>query len=217
MLKIENLTFRYNSDSPLLLKGLDLEVKEGEVIHINGVSGSGKTTLLNLLCGVIPKLIQGDLSGRILIKGIDLNELSLPQTAPYISMLMQDPEVQLFFPTVEQELAFGPENLKVSPLEISVRISRALKILEIGHLRKRETASLSFGEKKLVALAALLTLDPKILLLDELTAGISTQQIPILQKLIKTLADSGKIIFLAEHHQELLDKVDHTIYLKGIS
>jgi len=127
---------------------------------------------------------------------------------------MQDPEVQLFFPIVEQELAFGPENLMIDPREIQDRISKALKMLNIEHLRHRETANLSFGEKKMVALASLITLDPKVFLLDEPTAGISSQQIEYIKKMIIMLSEQGKIIFIAEHFDEILDLPHKTILLK---
>jgi len=213
MIEIKDLSFRYSSNLPVILNSFNFQARSGEIIHIKGSSGSGKTTLLNLLCGVIPKVIKGNLSGSIIIAGRDLNEMTLPQISPQASLLMQDPEIQLFFPIVEQELAFGPENLLIYPQEIRSRISNALNILNIKHLRFRETANLSFGEKKLVALAALITLDPKVFLLDEPTAGISSEQIGCLKKMISMLSKQGKVIFIAEHLDEILDLPHKTILL----
>ncbi len=216
MINIEDITFRYNESSPLIFDSYSFQANNGEIIHIKGASGSGKTTLLNLLCGVIPKVIKGNLDGNIFIDEKNLNEMSLPQISPLSSLLMQDPEVQLFFPTVEQELAFGPENLKIDPAKIQEKITNALDILNIKHLRTRETAALSFGEKKLVAFAALITLDPEIFLLDEPTAGISTSQIHCIKNVIKMLSDQGKMIFIAEHLDELLELPHKTIKLKNL-
>jgi len=213
MIEVKDLTFKYNSNSPTILDKFNFQASAGEIIIIKGVSGSGKTTLLNLLCGVIPKMINGNVSGSIKINGVDINDLSLPQISPLASLLMQEPEIQLFFPLVEQELAFGPENLKVIPQEIATRIDSTLKLLGIEHLRDRETANLSFGEKKLVTLASLITLDPKIFLLDEPTAGISTKSIQELKGVIRSLTDQGKIIFLAEHQADIIAIPHRTIYL----
>ncbi|KQC07651.1 MAG: hypothetical protein APR54_05755 [Candidatus Cloacimonas sp. SDB] len=213
MLEINNLSFQYSEESSRLFQAFSFKAKCGETVLVKGSSGSGKTTLLNLLCGVIPKVIPGKLSGKITINDHDIKRQKLSELSPYISLLMQDPELQLFFPIVEQEIAFGPENFQVEPEEILSRISTALKLLGIEHLRYRETVNLSFGEKKLVALAALIALDPQIFLLDEPTAGISSQQIEYLKNVIKTLSENGKIFFIAEHQGELLDLPHLTIDL----
>jgi len=216
MLEIKDLSFQYSTESSRLFHCFNFKAERGETVLVKGSSGSGKTTLLNLLCGVIPKVIPGKVSGKIMINNYDIEQLKLTELSPYISLLMQDPELQLFFPTVEQEIAFGPENLQVEPQEILSRISNVLKLLNIEQLRFRETANLSFGEKKLVALAAIIALDPQILLLDEPTAGISSQQIEYVKKVIKTLSEKGKIIFIAEHQEELLDLPHLTIDLDDI-
>jgi energy-coupling factor transport system ATP-binding protein len=215
MIKINDLNFNF-ADSPRLFSSFNFRADPGDTVLIKGTSGSGKTTLLNIICGVIPKVIVGNISGRILINDIDLENLKLPEVAPHVSLLMQDPELQLFFPTVEQEIAFAPENLQIEPVEIESRIKRALRILQIEHLRYKETAKLSFGEKKMVALAALLALDPQIFLLDEPTAGISGKQIECIKNMIRQLADTGKIVFIAEHQGDLLDLPHKTIDLDNV-
>ncbi len=181
MIKLTDISFNFSGSKPLF-RNFSFTAEAGETVLVKGVSGSGKTSFLNILCGVIPKVIKGNFSGSVEIDDLDLESLSLPQIAPHVSLLMQDPDLQLFFPTVEQEIAFGPENLKIDPDEIKQRITNSLKMLKIEHLRSKVTANLSFGEKKLVALASLLTLDPDILLLDEPAAGISSEQIIVLKK-----------------------------------
>jgi len=216
MIEVKDVTFSYYDSSPII-QSFNFEAYPGEIIHIIGSSGCGKTTLLNLLCGVIPKNIKGNIAGNIIINNTNINELTLPQISPLVSLLMQDPEVQLFFPTVEQELAFGPENLKNEPDEIQIKITNALEMLKIEHLRNRETANLSFGEKKLVAFAALITLDPQIFLLDEPTAGISSHQIERIKEVLNILTEKRKIIFIAEHLEDMNDISHKTINLDGLS
>lgn len=212
MFNIYNLSFNYK-DQPLILDGFSAEYEKGDIIAVKGPSGSGKTTVLHLFCGVIPKIFKGDLRGRITILNEDIESFLLQELAPHVSILMQQPDYQLFFPIVEQELSFAPENLKENPQEIERRITNALEILEITHLRHAVTNQLSFGQKKMVALASVLTLNPKILLLDEPTAGLSQSYIDVLQRLIISLSKQGKIIVIADHNPELLDLASKEIVL----
>jgi len=215
MLQIKDLSFRYNNQAGWLFQNFNFATNNGKIVAIKGDSGSGKTTLLNMICGVIPKVIKGDFLGKVLFNNADLIEHSLPQTAPFISLLMQEPDNQLFFPTVEQELAFGPENLKIDPAEIQQRIDKTLEVLNIENLRHKETHNLSFGQKKLVTFASLLTLDPQVFLLDELSAGLSEEFISNIKSILKRLAKDNKIIFLTDHAGDLLEIADNVIQLEG--
>ena len=211
MLKLNNVSFRYNVTSPLLINNFSFGAEPGDIVAVRGDSGSGKTTLLNIICTVIPKIFPGDLSGTILFNNTDISILSLPEVAPRISLLMQHPDNQLFFPTVEQELAFAPENLKVPSKDIVMRIDDILAKLDIADLRQKETTSLSFGQKKLVTLASIITLSPEIYLLDEPFAGLSQKYIKLISNEIKNQADSGKIVFLAGHTNDIAQFANKTI------
>lgn len=211
MLELNNISFRYNANSLLLINNFSFLAKKRDIIAVCGDSGTGKTTLLNIICSVIPKIFPGDLSGTIFHNDVDISNLSLPEIAPRISLLMQHPDNQLFFPTVEQELAFAPENLKISAKDIIMRIDDVLAKLDIEDLRHKETASLSFGQKKLVTLASILTLSPDIYLLDEPFTGLSQKYIKLISDEIKTLADNGKIIFLAGHTNDIIQFANKTI------
>ncbi|HHE37938.1 MAG TPA: ABC transporter ATP-binding protein [Candidatus Cloacimonetes bacterium] len=216
-LKIQDLSFRYTKDTAWLLENFNFETESGDIIAVKGSSGSGKTTLLNILCGVIPKMISGDFHGKVFISHEDLKNLSLPQISPKISLLMQEPENQLFFPLVELELAFGPENLLVEPEKIKRRIDDSLQKLEIEDLRFENTADLSFGQKKLIAFTSLLTLSPDIYLLDEPSAGLSDKYVQIMKNIITELSRSGKIIFIADHMEKLLEISNKEINLNNSS
>ena len=176
-LNIQNLFLKYNKGDEWLIKDLNLTVEKNEILLIKGQNGCGKTSLLSMLCGIIPKAIKGITGGKIFIDDIDTNDLSLPELSPLVSMVFQEPEMQLSFPQVEQELAFGPENLKVPVHEIKNRIEEVSEILEISHLLKSEIGTLSYGQKKLVTIASAFTLSPDIILLDEPEDGLSEKSI----------------------------------------
>lgn len=214
MLKLSNISFRYNVTSPLLINNFSFNAKKGDIIAVRGDSGTGKTTLLNFICGVIPRVFSGELSGSVVFGNKDISKLSLPAIAPKISLLMQHPDNQLFFPTVEQELAFAPENLKIPANEIIGRINDVLTKLNIEDLRYKETISLSFGQKKLVTLASIITLSPDVYLLDEPFAGLSKDYINLISNEIRYLADKGKIIFLAGHTNDIAEFANKTIEME---
>ena len=156
---------------------MSFSTEKDELILIKGPNGSGKTSLLSMLCGIIPKAINGVVEGQILIDDIDISALTLPELSPLVSMAFQDPEMQLSFPQVDQELAFGPENLKIPAHEISKIIEDVSELLGIEELLKSDIAALSYGQKKLTALASIFTLSPEIILLDEPADGLSEQSI----------------------------------------
>jgi len=203
MLQLNNISFRYDQSSPLLLDNFTFLANKGDIIAVRGKSGSGKTTLFNIISSVIPKIFNGDLSGSIFHCDVDISTLSLPEVSPRISMLLQAPDNQLFFPIVEQELAFGPENLKIPANDIIKRIDNVLQRLKIEKLRFEETSQLSFGQKKIVTLASIITLSPKIYLLDEPFAGLSQEYVDLVLNEIVIQSNNGKTIFIASHTDEI--------------
>lgn len=213
MLKICSLSFKYPHKQKWLFSKLDFEVNRGDTIAIKGASGSGKSTLLYLMAGVIPRHWQGEISGSIIHDDINHPRAQLAELAPYISLVMQNPQHQLFFPIVEQELAFGPENLKLDRKEIHSRIDKALKILEIEDLRYKYIDRLSFGQKKMIALAAIFCLQPQILLLDEITNGLAENRHQNVITLINEYCQSGKAVVFAEHDTVLQETANKTINL----
>jgi len=214
LLELHNISFGYSKQDKLITN-FSFEAEAGEIIAISGDSGVGKTTLLKIFCKVIPAITHGDLTGNVLINNQNIENLSLPQLSPAISILMQEPENQLFLPTVEHELAFGPENLCIPADEILKRISNVLQILQIENLRHQDTATLSFGQKKMIAFASIITLSPQIILLDEPSAGLSPTHLTIFLDVIKQLAATGKLIILADHLPQALNIADRTIHLDG--
>jgi len=216
LLQVDDLGFKYPDQNDWLLSGLSFSIEPGQIMAISGDNGTGKTTLLYLLSGIIPRHRQGEITGEITLADIDHKNATLPELAANISLVMQQPEDQIFFPTVEQELAFAPENLCLSVEEINSRIDQVLKLLNIVNLRFADTDKLSFGQQKLVALAAIHTLQPKILLLDEISGGLDDDKLAAVCQLIRDYTNSGKAVIIADHYPKLLKMADITLDLNLI-
>jgi len=209
LLNIQNLFLKYNQTDEWLIKDMNLVAGKNEIILIKGSNGCGKTSLLSMLCGIIPKTIKGIIGGQILIDDIDISALTLPELSPLISVVFQEPEMQLSFPQVEQELAFGPENLKVPANEIRKRIENISELLGISRLLKSEIATLSYGQKKLVAVASVFSLSPDIILLDELADGLSDTSIQNIKKCIQYFREDKLIIISSSTHtfNDIADRI----------
>jgi energy-coupling factor transport system ATP-binding protein len=180
IVRIENLSFRYSRGLQKALAEVDLHFEKGSVVGITGPAGAGKSTLLSCINGVIPHYIKGELAGRVLIKGREVADLNFSQLAPIVGTVFQDVDFQTVSITVEEEVAFGPENLGMQPEIIRDRIADALQSTGVNALRNRAISTLSGGQKQRVAIAAVLSMLPEILLLDEPTSEldpIGTQEV----------------------------------------
>lgn len=176
-LQVEGARFAYPRllpDVPArrVIDGLDLCVEPGEWLAVMGASDAGKTTLCLLLAGLAPHLTGGRLEGRILITGQDVQQYPPPALAGTVGLLFQEPEAQLFNPSVEAEIAWGLENLGLPLDEIQGRVDEMLALFHLDHTRHRPPGALSGGEKKRVALASVLAMRPALLILDEPMGGL---------------------------------------------
>jgi energy-coupling factor transporter ATP-binding protein EcfA2 len=174
---IEGLRFAYPSlapDAPTrwVIDGLDLHIHSGEWLAVMGASDVGKTTLCLLLAGLAPNLTGGELEGRVVVAGRDTRQHPPPALADTVGLLFQEPETQLFNSTVEGEIAWGLENLGLPVSEIRQRVDEALALLRLAPVRYRMPSGLSGGEKKRVALASVLAMQPAVLVLDEPMGGL---------------------------------------------
>jgi energy-coupling factor transport system ATP-binding protein len=215
-LLIENLNFRYHTRTELAIKNISLSVNPGQVLLIAGSSGCGKTTLARCINGLIPRSYKGELTGRILINGQDTAKLSLARISQMVGTVLQDPERQILGTKVRTEVAFGLENLTMSRPEIKRTVDEALAYLKISHLRDRETFSLSGGEKQKVALAGVLAMHPKLLLLDEPLASLDPASAQETLELVRRLADEGMTILMVEHRVEDVLKIrpENVLFMK---
>ncbi len=210
---VSNLHFRYTAAGSEIFHDQNLNIPQHSITVICGDNGTGKSTLLYLICGIIPRAIHGFLAGKILLNGVDYTNEMLPQLAPVVSILMQEIEWQLHFPSVEQEIVFGPENLGLSVDEIGQRLEEALTYFKIDHLRYLETHTLSCGQKKLVALASLYALRPSILVLDEPLNGLSEESRSIVTDFIRMYSDKHGTVILTAHQSEAVDLADKVVDL----
>lgn len=175
MINIHNLTFHYPQSQVPALKNIDLSIEEGEFVGIIGSTGAGKSTLTLCLNGVIPHFQKGDYYGEVRIDGKDTIENDCASLAYSIGSVFQDPEAQIVSALVEEEIAFGLENMNISREDMELRINESLEMTGISHLRYKSTSQLSGGQKQRVSIAAAIALRPKILILDEPTSELDPQ------------------------------------------
>lgn len=203
--KLENVSYKY-SDDITGLDGITAEIPEKSIYAVAGTNGCGKTTLLYILNGLIfPS------EGNVFYKNILLNEkyFSDAEFAGNFrlsnGLIFQDSDAQLFCSNVYEELAFGPKQAGLDKTEISSRTESTAELLGITPLLKRPVSKLSGGEKKKVAIASVLTLNPDVLLMDEPTAGLDPKSQGILIDIIFELAEAGKTIVISTHDLGLID------------
>ncbi len=205
----QNVIYRYQDVTAL--NGLTLSVRQGQRIAILGANGSGKSTLLRLLDGLyFPE------SGTINVFGEPLSEQSLQDEEfafsfrRRVALVFQNPDVQLFNPTVFDEIAFGPLQLRWPKEEIRERVGEILETMELTHLKDRSPHRLSGGEKKRVALASVLVLDPEVLLLDEPTAALDPWSQSQLIDFLVGWGGGAKTVVTATHDLDIVqDIADH--------
>ncbi|MFQ5707651.1 MAG: ATP-binding cassette domain-containing protein [bacterium] len=185
------------------LDRVDLEIESGEFLALVGASGSGKTTLMQHLTG----LLQPD-QGRVLIDGVDLRAKStrLDQIRRRVGLVFQFPESQLFETTVYDDVAFGPRNLELTDQEIEHRVRQALQLVALNfqQFKERSPLFLSEGEKRRVAIAGIIAMQPEFLALDEPTAGLDYSGVQAVTKIMKSLHARGTSILLISHSLELV-------------
>lgn len=201
--------------APWVFDGLELCISSGEWVAVMGASDAGKTTLCLLLAGLAPHLTGGTLEGRIVVAGRDIQAHQPPDLADTVGLLFQEPEVQLFNPTVETEVAWGLENLGLPVAEIRGRVNEMLALMRLEHARQRPPATLSGGEKKRLALASVLVMHPRILILDEPMGGLDPAgRHEILDALAKLRRDSSTTIVMTESDPEAVSAfADHLVVL----
>jgi cobalt/nickel transport system ATP-binding protein len=201
-----DLVYRYNEQ--VAIDGLSISVERGERLALLGANGSGKSTLLRLFDGLVfPE------SGRVSFCGEPVTQEKLSKTdfsfqfRRRVGMVFQNPDAQLFNPTVFDEIAFGPLQLRWNKSEIRDRVEAILQAMDIAHLRNRSPHRLSGGEKKRVAIASVMILDPEVLLLDEPTAALDPKSQTRIIDLLASFAGSGKTVITATHDLDSLEEI----------
>jgi cobalt/nickel transport system ATP-binding protein len=197
------------------LDGINLTVWEGEAIAVLGANGCGKSTLLKVLDGLYTPA-----AGHLRVFGTDIQHIGADAEETHrfhrrIGLVFQDPDIQLFSPTVGDDVAFGPLQLGLPLPEVRRRVEAALGQMGAEHLRDRAPFELSGGEKKRAAIASVLSLEPDVLLLDEPTASLDPRTKWVLVDMIVELARQGKTIIVATHDLEIVPIISGRVIVMG--
>jgi energy-coupling factor transporter ATP-binding protein EcfA2 len=206
MLALEELSYRYAGAPRASLRGVSLELHDGEVIGVVGASEAGKTTLCLVTSGLAPRAIGGTIRGRLTIDGRDVAGEPMHVLAREIGIAFQSPTTQLsgIAATVYEEVAFGPMNLGLPRAEVMERTAMALDALGIEGLAPRDPSRLSGGQMQLVAIAGLLAMGPRHIVMDEPTAQLDPAGTALVAAAIARLARSGTSVLVTEQKTDLL-------------
>jgi len=215
IIETKNLTYTYPGGTKPSISGISIKVEKGEFVLITGPSGCGKTTLCRCFNGLIPHFYQGELKGEISVAEMDTTKHQTHAMAKHVGLVFQNPENQLFALSIEKDVAFGLENLGAPREEIRKRVDWALKQTDIYDLRERSPHEVSGGQQQRVAIAAVLAMQPEIIVLDEPTSfldPLSAEKIfEVIRELNKKL---GITVVLVEHRLDLTAKyADHIIIM----
>ena len=212
--EVKDLTFSYTGGE-CILRDISFSVPTGEIFVIGGSSGSGKSTLCYILSGIIPNSIKGEISGKVAVMDIDPGEAGLPQAALRVGMVFQDADSQIICTTVEDELAFGMENLCIPREEIRCRVDELIDEFGLRGLETTNPSHLSGGQKKLLTIASVLAFSPPVLVLDEPMSGLDSESRILVQTAIKQQRDNGLAVIIVEHDLKLVTYADRWLILRG--
>lgn len=212
MIRIQDGNYHYTEETGI--HDIQLQIQKGETVGLMGPNGAGKSTLFKILVGLLPLS-----SGQYHFKDwtIDQDFLKDPHRAgqlfQQVGLIFQNSDTQLFNTSVYDELAFGPRQLGLAETEVQQRVKDTLGLLEIEHLRDRIPYHLSGGEKKLVAISSVLTMNPSLLLFDEPFNGLSPKYQKLIVTLLQELKTAGKTIVISSHHFEQIAPIVERVLL----
>ncbi|GAA2115409.1 ABC transporter ATP-binding protein [Nocardioides bigeumensis] len=217
MIELREVTVRYDDASAPVLDRVDLVVEESELVVVSGRTGVGKSTLLGVLTGLVPRFTGGRLSGDVLLDGASILHAPPRERADRIGYVGQDPLAGFVTDTVEEELAYGMEQLGLPTATMRRRVEETLDLLGIADLRARDLRTLSGGQQQRVAIGSVLTMHPRLLVLDEPTSALDpTAAEDVLATLTRLVHDAGLSVLLAEHRLErVLPFADRIALLTG--
>ena len=205
MIEIKDFTFRYRESSEPVIRNVNLSIPEGSFVGMTGAAGSGKSTLTYAMNGIIPHCYPGDFYGSVLVDGMDTCETDLTDISKVVGSVCQDIDSQIVSSIVEDEMLYGLENFGIPRDEIEARVAEALEDMGIADLRDRVISSLSGGQRQKVAIASILALKPKVLVLDEPTAELDpASSLQVFQLLARYAHEHGTTVVVVEQKIALL-------------
>jgi len=213
----DNVSYMYPRSTAPVLRDISLEIRKGEFLGLIGPSGAGKTTLCLAINGIVPQFYGGRFFGAVNVAGLDTLEHPISTLARYVGIVLENPETQITATSVENEIAFALENLKVSREEIRARIPRVLEAVRLEGMERRHPQELSGGQKQRLAIAAMLAVRPRLLVLDEPTSQldpVGTQEVfSIVQELNRELGVT--IVMVSHAAEELAECADRLVLLNA--
>ena len=217
MISVNGLSFSYDNADRKSLDDINLKIHAGEFVVISGPSGCGKSTLALAMGGYIPHVFEGTIEGSVAVDGRLTTDAELAELASLIGIVQQDPEAQLCTLSVEDEVAFGPENLCLAADEVRARIEESLAMVGASYLKGRQVLELSGGEKQRVAIASMLAMRPKALILDEPTSNLDpTGASGVLAAIERLKKTTGMTIVVIEHRLgRLIELADRMIVMNA--
>lgn len=216
LVDVRGFGFRYTDASRWAVKEMDLAIDEGEVVVLAGPSGCGKSTLLRAFNGLIPHMYNGEYEGTVTVAGKDVAKTEMKELAQTVGFLFQNPENQIFMFSVERDVAFGLENLGVGRAEMRERVDEAMRLLGVTDLARRAPHELSDGQKQRVALAGVIAMKPRLVILDEPTSLLDPMTASDLVSLVDSLRrETGTTFVVVEHRLDLLVRIaDRLVVMK---
>jgi len=213
LISAKKITFALDGET--LFSDVSFEVGAGECVALTGASGCGKSTLCHILAGVIPRSYTGKMSGTARLCGENVAELSLLETVERVGIVFQSPDSQLFSPTVEDEVAFAPENLCIERNEIALRVKEALSAVGMLGYSDFSPEDLSGGQKQLVAIAAVIAMRPKAIIFDEAFSSLDVEAAVKVKDFIYRFKASGGGVLTVEHDRRNLDIADRILRMEN--
>lgn len=217
MIRFENVTFTYPDATRPVLSDVSLQIGEGELALVVGTTGSGKSTLLRAVNGLVPRFSGGTLAGRVVTAGMDTSRMPVRDMAAGVGFVAQDPVTSFVTETVEEELAYTMEQLGLPPQVMRKRTEETLDLMGLAALRSRRLTDLSGGEAQRVAIGAVLTAHPPVMVLDEPTSALDPGAgEEVLAALTRLVHDVGLTVLMAEHRLErVVQYADTVVHLDG--
>ncbi|EMB45668.1 ABC transporter ATP-binding protein [Treponema denticola] len=204
MINLNDVSYQYNDTAAQAIQNLSLSVKKGELVVITGKSGCGKTTVFRCVNGLCPRFYEGEITGTLTLNGKVLSSMRICDISNIAASVFQNPESQFFTTDVLSDLVYPCENYGIEKEEIQERLHRVTKLLSLEPLLNRKLSELSGGEKQKIAIASVLMLDTRVVLMDEPSSNLDYQSVELLTQILVQLKSKGYTILIIEHRLHYL-------------